>query len=325
MDAIPLTIWCNALLSPEAVQELVAGTSGHLLRFARDAASNLSSGGEDVDLADADVAFGQPDPQQIMHLPELKWVHLTSAGYTRYDRNDLREALAARGAVLTNSSSVYDDPCAQHLLAFMLAHARRLPESLSAQLRGKGWEFDRLRPISRVLDRDRVLILGFGAIARRLVELLKPFGVSVMAVRQRVAGDEPVPAFPVTEVERLLPDADHVVNVLPASLSTDRFLNAGRLALMKPGSVLYNVGRGSTVDQDALIEVLRSGHLAGALLDVTDPEPLPPDHPLWTTPNCYITPHIAGGCQDEYSRLVRHFIANLRKFESGEALADRVV
>ena len=94
---------------------------------------------------------------------------------------------------------------------------------------------------------------------------------------------------------------------------------------MKPGAAFYNVGRGTTVDQDALLAALQSGHLAAAWLDVTDPEPLPPAHPLWTTPNCYITPHSAGGHRTEPARLLQHFLGNLRLFERGETLNDRVI
>ena len=94
---------------------------------------------------------------------------------------------------------------------------------------------------------------------------------------------------------------------------------------MKRGAVFYNIGRGTTVDQDALGEALRSGQLRAAYLDVTDPEPLPPEHPLWTTPNCVITPHTAGGHADEWVRLVKHFLVNLRRHEAGQPLLDRVI
>jgi phosphoglycerate dehydrogenase-like enzyme len=97
------------------------------------------------------------------------------------------------------------------------------------------------------------------------------------------------------------------------------------LQAMKPGAIFYNIGRGTTVDQAALAEALGSGRLSAAYLDVTDPEPLPPEHPLWTTPNCVITPHTAGGHSDEWDRLVDHFLANLRRHEAAEPLLDRVI
>jgi phosphoglycerate dehydrogenase-like enzyme len=102
-------------------------------------------------------------------------------------------------------------------------------------------------------------------------------------------------------------------------------MNTQRFAVVKPGARFYNIGRGTTVDQDALLRVLESGTLALAYLDVTDPEPLPSEHPLWTAPNCYITPHTAGGHKGEFERLVQHFLGNLRLFEQDEALRGQVI
>lgn len=316
-----LTIWSNANFDGDALAALVSEVGDHQLVRPESQGNNLTAGGRSELLATADVAFGQPDPEQVIELPRLRWVHLTSAGYTRYDRPDVSAAIAGRNAWLTNSSSVFDDPCAQHVLAFMLAQARQLPAAFASQ--GQ-WAYNSLRGRSRVLRGETVLILGYGAIARRLVELVSPFDVKVVAVRQRVRGDEAVQVYPVSELPTLLPLADHIVNVLPSSSSADGLLDAQLFGVAKPGAVLYNVGRGSTVDQSALIASLESGHLAAAYLDVTTPEPLPSDHPLWRAPNCFITPHVAGGMQNEDLQLVEHFLANLRRFEAGQALQDVV-
>ncbi|RYG36387.1 D-2-hydroxyacid dehydrogenase [bacterium] len=319
-----LTIWCNADLGEEAEALLREGTAGHNLVMAGEATSNLSAGGHSEELETAQIAFGQPDAGQSMTQADLRWIHITSAGYTRYDTAAFKDALKGRGAALTNSSSVFDDPCAQHLLAFMLAQARQLPQSLKAQLDGHRWDYGNARSATRLLN-GTVVILGYGAIAKRLVELLAPFDVEVVGIRRTVRGDETIPTYPLDEVDTWLAKADHVVNILPASASTDGFLDADRISKIKPGAVLTNVGRGTTVDQPALIAALESGHLACAYLDVTDPEPLPAEHPLWSAPNCFITPHIAGGFLGETSVLVEHFLANLRRFEKGEALQDRIV
>ncbi|HVT11860.1 MAG TPA: D-2-hydroxyacid dehydrogenase [Fimbriimonadaceae bacterium] len=320
-----LTIWCNAQFPEEAARQLIAGVGEHRLIIDENPTANISAGGLSPTLAEADVAFGQPDANQVIELPSLRWTHLTSAGYTRYDRDDLRSALTARGALLTNSSSVFDEPCAQHLLAFMLAQARQLPQALSEQIRTQAWIYARLRPQTRLLSNQTVLLLGFGAIARRLAELLQPFRLNVVAVRRAPKGDESVPTHPIGELNRLLPGADHIVNTLPSSPSTDGLVDENCFAAMKPGAIFYNIGRGTTVDQAALIRLLESGRLGAAYLDVVDPEPLPADHPLWTTPNCWITPHVGGGHAEEYPRLVAHFIRNLRLFEAGEPLIDRVI
>ncbi|MFI5385606.1 MAG: D-2-hydroxyacid dehydrogenase [Fimbriimonadales bacterium] len=320
-----LTIWCNAEFPDAVTAQLVAGASQHRLIIDEQRAANINAGGPSASLSKADVAFGQPDPGQIMELPGLRWIHLTSAGYTRYDRPDLRGALRMRGAQLTNSSMVFDEPCAQHLLAFMLAQARQLPQAMADQLGTHAWIYERLRPQTRLLKNQTVLMLGFGAIARRLAQLLEPFHLHLIAVRQTVRGDEPIPVHSIADLDRLLPAADHIVDVLPSNPSTDRLVDSARFGKMKPGAVFYNIGRGTTVDQGALIEALKEGRLAAAYLDVTDPEPLPPDHPLWTCPNCFITPHIGGGHAEEYPNLVAHFLRNLRRFEVGQPLLDRVV
>jgi phosphoglycerate dehydrogenase-like enzyme len=253
-------------------------------------------------------------------------VHLSSAGYTRYDTDAVRNAVRSRGAVLTNSSAVYEEPCAEHALAMMLALARRLPQSLEDQRAEPAtWRAPAHRIRSRLLTGQSVLILGYGTIARRLVELLTALRMDITCVRRHPRGDEAVPTISADQLDAHLPRADHVMNILPQNAESDRFFDARRFGRMKPGATFYNIGRGTTVDQAALVDSLRSDHLAAAYVDVTDPEPLPADHPLWTLPNCFITPHTAGGSADEFSRLARHFLENLCRFEKGEPLRDKVV
>lgn len=322
----PLTIYCNADFPSPAAALLRERVQPHRLLLSRSPVGVLGRGGRDPGLDEADVAFGQPDADQIVRSPRLGWVQLTSASYTAYDRADLRLAFEQRGATLTKSSLVYAEPCALHLLAFMTAEARQLPRALQAQQGPKDWPQARLRQKSRLLRGESVVIVGFGAIGRRLSELLAPLEMRVSAVRRHVAGDEPVPTFglfDLTSVE-LVSEADHVINILPASSETHQFFDAQRFSSLKPGAIFYNVGRGSTVDQAALLDALRSGRLAAAYLDVTDPEPLPADHPLWAETNCFITPHTAGGHADEALRLVQHFLDNLRRFTKSEPLRDRV-
>jgi len=307
------------------MQALHVGIAPHRLVVASETANNLTAGSGDPDLATAEIAFGQPEPEQIAALDSLRWIHLTSAGYTRYDTDQVRAALKQRGAILTNSSSVYDEPCAQHLLAFMLAGSRRLPESVIAQSDGPRWDYDRLRPETRLLQGSTALLVGYGAIAKRLAQLLAPFDLNLIAFRRQVRGDETVPTYPIERLGEFLPTADHVVNILPANDSTNALFGNSLFDLFKPGAGLYNIGRGTTVDQAALIAALESGRLGLAYLDVTDPEPLPSNHPLWTTPNCWITPHIGGGHANEHIRLVEHFLENLKRFESGSPLLDRVM
>jgi phosphoglycerate dehydrogenase-like enzyme len=319
-----LTIWSNTLL-PDLVQSrLEAGIGAHRLLVSPQRSGNLAASGGDPLLAEAEIAFGQPDPGQLLIPSKLKWVQLTSAGYTRYDREDLRAAFRDRKMILTNSSSVFDEPCAEHLVAFMLAGARAFPASFANQS-GRGWVTDDIRGQCRLLAGQSGILLGFGAIARRVVELLQPFRMDLRALRRTPSGKESIPVYPITEMDTHLGAADHVLNILPASSSTERLIGRSQFARMKKGAIFYNIGRGTTIDQKALIDSLHSGHLAAAYLDVTDPEPLPADHPLWAARNCFITPHTAGGHVDEFDRVVDHFLANLRQYESNSTLRDRII
>jgi phosphoglycerate dehydrogenase-like enzyme len=323
--ATSFTIWCNAHLPEAAASVLGKGVGGHRLMHSAARTGNLKAGAADPALVEADIAFGQPDAGQIILLPRLKWIHLSSAGYTRYDRDEVRQALRGRGAAMTNSSSVFDEPCAEHLLAFMMSQAREVGLSLKNQFSSRLWNQGETRPRCRILCGQNVLILGFGAIGRRLAELLQPMRMHLRATRQKPRGDEPVETFAASEMDRMLPWADHVVNILPASASTERLIGQKQFDTMKAGAAFYNIGRGTTIDQNALMGALRSDHLSAAWLDVTDPEPLPPDHPLWKAPNCFITTHIGGGYAEEFEELVAHFLANLRRFESGAPLVDRIM
>jgi phosphoglycerate dehydrogenase-like enzyme len=168
-------------------------------------------------------------------------------------------------------------------------------------------------------------LVGYGAIANRLVELLAPFKMQLIGFRRNIRGDEPIRMASIDKIDEFLPQADHVIDILPASESTNHFFNADRFARMKRSAIFYNIGRGTTVDQAALIAALTTGHIGAAYLDVTTPEPLPPEDPLWTAPNCFITPHTAGGHDDESARLVRHFLDNLARFTGEQPLIDRVV
>jgi phosphoglycerate dehydrogenase-like enzyme len=321
-----LTLYCNQRFGDAATRCLREGTAAHHLVHAPTAdSSNLVAGQDDDLLANADVAFGQPAVRGVMRSARLRWVHLTTAGYERYATEGFRAAMKARGAILTTSSLVYSEPVAQHTLAMMLALARKLPASWEAQWTDRSWQYRPIRAQSVLLNGQTAVILGLGAIGRRLIELLAPFGMNLIAVRTAARGDEPVRTVPQAQVEWVLPLADHVISTLPGGDATRHFMNASRFAAMKPGAIFYNVGRGSTVDQESLLAGLRSGRLSAAYLDVMDPEPLPAEHPLWRAPNCYITPHTAGGHRDEQERIVSHFVQNLRRLVTGQPLMDRVM
>lgn len=321
-----LKIFSDFAAEPEVLERLRQGVAPHALVLHNEpAATVLSKSAPHPALSEADIAFGQPDASAVLQAARLRWLHVSTAGYTRYDTEEFRREAARRNLVVTNSSSVYAEPCAQHALAFMLAQSRQLPGALRAGSAGDFSTWTKLRDSSRLLRRQTVLLLGFGSIGRHLAALLRPFDLALFAFRRQPTGDEGVPCVSETDLPQALGEADHVMNLLPASPSTAGFMSASRFALMKRGAVFYNIGRGATVDQAALLAALQDGHLAAAWLDVTEPEPLPAGHPLLSTPNCFITPHIAGGHYKENEMLVRHFLENLGRWVKGATLADRVM
>ena len=327
--AEPLTIWCNAKFPDDAFEILRRGLGPHRLVQAKDSsASNLAAGAADPLMEQADVAYGQPDPGQLMKLPKIRWVQLTTAGYTRYDTRDFRETMKRNGTIVCNTSSVYAEPCAQHVMSMMLAFARRLPQSMDNQRGPRGWPIAKLRGESVLLNGQTVLLVGYGAIARRLAELLAPFKMNLVGFKRTPTGDDEngVRILKIGELDEWLPRADHVLNILPASHQTEEFFDAEKFARFKRSALYYNIGRGSTNDESALEASLRAGSFAAAYIDATAVEPLPADHPLWTTPNCFITPHTAGGHSTEFVRHAETFLENLRRLEAGgEPMIDRIM
>lgn len=321
-----LNIWTNAKLPAEAAAQLSTAIAPHKLLYASEMSSlNLSSSPADLLLETADIAVGQPDPEQVLRMPNLKWIHLTTAGYTAYDRDDLKAALKERNGAMTTSSGVYDEPCAQHALGMMMAFARQLPNSLVTQITDRSWPAAERRRQSFLLNGQTAILFGYGEIAKRLSELLSPFRMQLIGLRRQARGNEPIQLIEESQLKDFLPKADHVINLLPSNGSTAEYFDASKFQLMKRGAYFYNIGRGATVDQNCLIQSLNSGALAGAYLDVMTPEPLPSDHPLWHAPNCLITPHSAGGFDAEMMSLVNHFLENLSRYSSNLPMLNRIV
>jgi phosphoglycerate dehydrogenase-like enzyme len=319
-----LNIWANPFLTPSAEELLIRSIGPHKLALADKPDHVLDVGTLDERLLEADVAFGQPDPGAVIQSKNLRWVHVSSAGYTRYDTAEFRAALKIRNAIMTNSSSVYDAPCAEHVMAWMLADARQLYPSYDNQREAAGWPQNELRSNTRLLEDQTILIVGYGTIGRRLNELLAPYPLRIVGYRRTPQPGSIVEVIGPSKLPGALGEADHVVNILPDSTETRNFFNGERFHQIKPGARYYSIGRGTTTDQESLRNHLESGRLGAAYLDVTEPEPLPSDHPLWSTKNCYITPHTGGGHFNETDKIVEHFIQNLRRFEQGQELRNRV-
>jgi len=315
MAKIAVTFPADALPAV-AGHRLVEGLAGHEVTWGEGSWSNLAPA-PCPHGRDADVILGQPAVDDVA-ASAASWVHLTSAGCGRYDL----EALRRQGVVLTTSSSVYAVPVAESALGMILGLRRRLAHSLADQP-ARRWQAHEHRAASSLLLGARVVVLGWGAIAQELAALMEPWSVEVVAVRRRAAGDEGVHTVGVAELLRVLPGCEVLVNTLPGTPATRGLVGRDVLSRLAPGAVFVNVGRGTTTDGGALQEALASGQLAGAWLDVTDPEPLPADDPLWATPGLFVAPHIAGGWRGEHLGLVEHFLANLQRRSLGQALVDQ--
>lgn len=309
------SVWSN-----HEVNESLAG----LLRKRVAARGWACVEGPGTTATEAEVLLGQPPLELLRECRGARWVHVTSAGYGRYV--DAEKQFVERGTTLTKSSAVFAMPCAQHALAFMLAQNRQLAPALDIQRTDRRWAPRAVRGKARVLQGQKVALVGYGQIGACLSDLLAPFEARVEGLRRNPAGEHRLPMHELGSEagDRCLFAADHVVNLLPGAESTEHFFDARRIAGLKPGSAFYNVGRGSTVDQEALARALQNGQLSAAWLDVVDPEPLPPEHALWSLPNCYITPHAAGGRQDEAEVLLHHFLDNFDRFVDGKPLVDVV-
>ncbi|MGI4885306.1 MAG: D-2-hydroxyacid dehydrogenase [Janthinobacterium lividum] len=242
----------------------------------------------------------------------LQFWQIDSAGFERYRGVQLSVPVA-------NMGDFFAWPCAETVVAGLLALYRRLPELavFQAEKRWVGGAFVRNR--AGLLRGKRVIILGAGAIARAIRQQLSGFECAVQLLARTSPGAE---LHSVAELAAALPGADIVINTLPGS--ADGFFSAALVGALRPGSVYASVGRGNTTDEPALVGALQAGRLGGAVLDVTATEPLPADSPLWALPTVLLTQHTAGGQPLEDEGKVDAFLANLAHFQAGEPLENLV-
>ena len=218
------------------------------------------------------------------------------------------------GVVVCNARGVYDGPLAEWVVGAILAFQRGFVRARDAQATGEWASFE----LDELAGR-RVVILGFGSIGTAVAERLRPFGVEIVGIaRTRRDG-----ALGLEDLDAVLPGADVLVDLLPLTGETAGFLDARRLGLLPDGALLVNGGRGRTVDTPALVRELEGGRLRAAL-DVTDPEPLPTGHPLWTLPNALISPHVAGDSAGAAERAFALAGDQVRRFAAGQPLINQV-
>lgn len=257
---------------------------------------------------DCAIVFGNPKPDRVAANPNLRWLQLESVGFGEYADLDWKRGHGE--TVVTNLSGFFADPVAESALAGILALYRGIDSLILLQAE-KRWLGDPLRTSLRVLRGARVLLFGYGAINRRLAEFLAPFGCAITPITRGSGADA---------LDRALADADLVVCTAPATPATSGLFDAARLAKLPSGALFCNFGRGSILDENALADALEQGRLAGAVIDVTDSEPLPPEHRFWSCPNIILTQHTGGGTKGELDRKIDVFLANLARFRTGAPL-----
>jgi D-3-phosphoglycerate dehydrogenase len=273
------------------------------------------AGGELVaaEQAEAIVWLGEPDELRTLLHPEIRWVQLESAGIEDF----LSRGVIDEERIWTTASQAYARLVAEHALALMLAGRRHL----HTYVRARSWD----RGARDTLDGTTIAIVGAGGIGSALIELLAPWRVRVLAVTRSgrtVAGADV--SLPSERIAEVWPVADVVVLAVPATAATAHLIGETELRAMREDAWLVNVARGGLIDTDALVRALAEGWIAGAALDVTDPEPLPTGHPLWSEPRALVTPHIASPPQAAADALARHVGEQVRRFAAGEPLHDRV-
>lgn len=290
--------------------EIVAPEAKHV--YARSSTVNPEQ------IASATVMFGWPRPEMMKGAASLKWFQTMWAGTDEY------EGMLPPGVRFTSSSGSNSRSVAEHMLTCLLALCRRLPTYVDSQ-RAHLWKDE--GPMKTILG-GTVLVAGAGHVGSDFARLCQGLGAETVGLKRTVNG--PVEGFdrlyPMEELDDLLPQADVVALVLPHSPQTAGLMDERRLSRMKDDAILLSAGRGTVLDQEALARVMKAGKLWGAALDVTDPEPLPKDSPLWDVPRLLLTPHVAGGMRLEITRrrCVEMALENLRRYVAGEPLHNVV-
>jgi phosphoglycerate dehydrogenase-like enzyme len=277
------------------------------------------------ELPDTDIFVGYSlRAEQLTAARKLKWIHSTAAGVAQLMYPELRDS----GIVVTNPSGIFSVPMAEHTTGLLLALARNFPDSVRQQDLAH-WSQQELwdKPQHLIeLNGQVLLIVGFGSIGREVAKRARAFDMRVWGVTRSGTGDltHAEKILAAKDLHEALPDADFVLIAAPETAETRHLIGAPQIAQMKRGARLINVGRGSLLDEAALIQALKSGALGGAALDVTRVEPLPVESPLWKMPNLMITPHTSGVSDRLWHRQTAILMDLLERWFDGRELFNLV-
>jgi D-2-hydroxyacid dehydrogenase (NADP+) len=255
---------------------------------------------------------------------KLKWIHSTAAGVAQLMYPELRDS----GIMVTNPSGIFSVPMSEHTMGLLLALSRNFPDSVRQQERAV-WSqqeiWDKPQHLSE-LNGKVLLIVGYGSIGREVAKRAKAFEMKVWGVTRSGTGEQAhvEKIFPAAQLQDALPAADYVLICAPETAETKHLIGAAEIAKMKRGARLINIGRGSLLDEAALVRALKSGALGGAALDVAATEPLPAESPLWKAPNLFITPHTSGVSDRLWNRQTEILIALLERWFDGREMFNQV-
>jgi len=303
------------LVSPDILERIKSVAPGYDILISRD----KDEIGEK--LQSIEIAVGSFPRDLLATAPKLRWFQQWGAGadwLLRYPE------VAKRDLTITNTSGIHPIQITEHVFATLLAFARQLPKSYAAQKQGEWIKFANNDLFE--LDGKTMLIVGVGAIGERTAKLAKAFGMRVVGMKRNVEEE-------VQDVEKMvkpdalhdvLPEADVIVLTIPLTTDTKNFIGQQELELMKDDACLINIGRGGTIDEDALLEVLKEGKLSGVGLDVFEEEPLPESSALWRQERVLVTPHYAGLSPRYDERAFEIFFENLERYVKGQDLTHVV-
>ncbi|MHB0874724.1 MAG: D-2-hydroxyacid dehydrogenase [Anaerolineae bacterium] len=272
-------------------------------------------------LDDIEVAAGGFARSLVDRAPHLRWYQQWGAGADWLLRDP---AAVEKDFVLTNASGVHAIPISEHILAFLFAFARRLPQAVRRQERHE-WHSPEGEEVFELAGKT-ILLIGVGAIGERTAALAAALGMRVLGVRRNPSLAAPgiEAMYSPSQLRDVLPQADFVVLTVPLTAESRGLVGEAELRAMKRSAYIINIGRGGTIQEDALIRALREGSIAGAGLDVFEKEPLPEDSPLWAMENVIVTGHYSGSTPAYQERAMAIFLDNLRRYVGGEPLRNVV-
>jgi phosphoglycerate dehydrogenase-like enzyme len=270
-------------------------------------------------IKEAEIVFGWPKTDLVKKANNLKWLHLPSAGVDRYANKEIYQN---QDIVLTNSSGVYGKPIAEHVFAMIMAHNRNLID-YAYDKKEKKWQ--RKNEIKDFFN-STVGILGLGDIGSTIAKRAKAWGANVLALKRTMTElpDYVDQIYLNQDLDELLKISDYIILTLPGTPATEGIIGRNELKMMKDSAFIVNIGRGSLINQEALIEALKEEWIAGAGLDVTEPEPLPEKSTLWELDNVILTPHTSGFSPTNDQRRFEIFKDNLKYYVNNESLLNKV-